>query len=211
MWEQLMWEPQRIEKLKVSFCSGSRANGKPKSSACMCCRLPHSVSGHIRKHFLTQGVLNFSCHRKPYTCHTHLTSLFQEFLHERNQVQRELEALQDAADIARQFDQHLKGLAAMLLGNSWKLHYAWPSSGAVKFNEVSIFSEYGWLLPALPFQHSSFILQPRFNKLQFQHQHELPHSVLPTVEPPRISNFSCLGQDRCKNLLPWMPSKIVTN
>lgn len=51
-------------------------------------------------------------------------------------MQRELEALQDAADNARQFDQHLKGLAAMLLGNSWELHYAWPSSGAVKFNEV---------------------------------------------------------------------------
>ncbi|CAL1160492.1 unnamed protein product [Cladocopium goreaui] len=48
----------------------------------------------------------------------------------------------DAADIARQFDQHLKGLAAM------------------------------------------------FNKLQFQHQHELPQAVLPPVEPPRISNFS---------------------
>jgi hypothetical protein len=63
------------------------------------------------------------------------------------------------------------------------------------------------------FQHfhfsSSFILQPRFNKLQFQHQHELPQAVLPPVEPPRISNFSCLGQDRCTNLLPWMPSKIV--
>ena len=132
-----MWERQRIEKLKVSFCSGSRANGKPKSSACICCLLPHSVS--FRTHSKTLSYArssNFSRHRKPYTCHTHLTSLFQEFLHERKQVQRELEALQDAADIARQFDQHLKGLAAMLLGNSWELHYAWPSSGAVKFNEV---------------------------------------------------------------------------
>eukprot|EP00435_Cladocopium_sp_Y103_P074890 s107_g52.t1 len=154
-------------------------------------------------HFPVQGVptlpihtgnqtnLKFPCFLfLPLVGQSRLTSLVLEFLQERKQVQREPETLLNVADIARQFDRHLKGLAAMSLGNSWKLHSAWPSSGAVELHEVGTVSSQnmgGGCFQHFRFVSSLFTISMNFYKL-FCHQLNLRG-----YQP-----FSRLGQDRCK-------------